>query len=360
MRANAIMKIVAGIAVCMGAQLASADTIIYLKSEDHDFVGQGLTQQLNFASQEIQAQVEPGGDVQVFGFSNDRNFSMRLGSPRGWDRTLLTNATCYERAQHAALRENGRPGLHFSLDSRGCSESMSRFRVREITTTGNQVESLSVDFVQHCQRAGGAALFGNVRINSTDDRPQSFEAPVFNSSGTLTFVATLGGVGSSAPGGVASIAMPSTLAIADGSAYNGALFRYNGPLPGQMGDRSWRLQFDAPDLGYLGAGDYPNATRFGFQAMGEAGLEFTYDGAGVNTISGNFMISSARYDALDGFPTVFNAVFVQNREGNPASRTNGAIVYEALFRNGAVIFSGGFEDSETGLAAVDLVYPCAN
>jgi len=61
------------------------------------------------------------------------------------------------------------------------------------------------------------------------------------------------------------------------------------------GDQDWHANFQVPSGVQLAAGSYANATRWPFQGSG-AGLDWSGEGRGCNTLTGFFVIDSLRWD----------------------------------------------------------------
>ena len=72
--------------------------------------------------------------------------------------------------------------------------------------------------------------------------------------------------------------------------------------------------FTAPFDATLTTGLFANATRFPFQAASVPGLNFSGDGRGSNTLTGQFEILEIGFDAV-GSPTTIDAIFEQHSEG---------------------------------------------
>jgi hypothetical protein len=85
----------------------------------------------------------------------------------------------------------------------------------------------------------------------------------------------------------------------------------------QFGD-TWTLDFAAPNQAQLVPGTYLNATRWPFQAPGVPGLDVSGEGRGANTLTGQFTVTQAVYDA-SGNIVSFAASFVQYADGSNAS-----------------------------------------
>ncbi len=89
----------------------------------------------------------------------------------------------------------------------------------------------------------------------------------------------------------------------------------------------WYLDFSAPYRRTVTVGAYENATRFPFQPQSGAGLSFTGNGRGCNTVKGRFDVLEAVYDA-SGSVLRFAADFVQHCEGG-TSALYGQIRYKS-------------------------------
>jgi hypothetical protein len=76
----------------------------------------------------------------------------------------------------------------------------------------------------------------------------------------------------------------------------------------------WTLDLAAPAGKQLQVGNYPNATRYPFQAATVPGLDFSGMGSGCNQLSGQFSISAIEYDSA-GKVRRLHATFEQHCEG---------------------------------------------
>ena len=76
----------------------------------------------------------------------------------------------------------------------------------------------------------------------------------------------------------------------------------------------WYLNFEAPFANELDAGYYPNAQRWPFQDEDKPGLDFSGDGRGCNTLTGEFTVNEAVFDWF-GVPRKFSATLEQHCEG---------------------------------------------
>jgi hypothetical protein len=357
------MKRTIAVAVLLGATCtAQADLVVSLKSEKGDYIGQGLTQTLTYLPANSTATLSSQGDINISGTGGPHSFNIELSPLKGATVAKLLPGLCYDRATRAPFRDNNRPGIDASMDSRGCNDSMGRFHILELTTNGTQVLTLAVDFAQSCNQDGGNALFGNIRFNSALAATTPFIDHVYTASGSLHFNAIGSGIGSSAPGKTATIALTRPLLLANRNFDNGVSMSYNGPLPGLMTDGRWALDFAAADSAVLAVGSYVGAMRYPFQTAGKPGLDFTYNGSGSNMVTGSFNLSSVNYEPYDLLPQDFVGSFVHNSEGNTANQTNGTITYHAVFHNGGIgdeIFPSGFESGQTAPSAQSLAYPCS-
>ena len=343
---------------------AHADMIVRFSSDPHDFVGQGLAQTLTYTTGNFGTSVDANGNLFMSGNTGAAHtIGIQLYGLKNVAGGAPAPGMCYARALDSNDQPNGRPGMNVSMDSRGCSDSMAQYQVRELTVSAGKIQTLAVDLVQHCSKFGGPAIFANVRINSAIAETTPFIAPVYTATGSLQFTAAGTGIGSTAPGKTATISISPALLLPARNRFsaNGLTFMYNGPLPGVASDANWELDFGAPDHAVVTAGTYNNAIRYPFQTAGIPGLDFTYNGAGSNMVSGSFIVSSATYEPIDGNVQDFTTSFVHNREGNTANQTTGSISYNAVFNNGQLsdrIFASGFESGEIPTPQILFAYPC--
>jgi len=89
----------------------------------------------------------------------------------------------------------------------------------------------------------------------------------------------------------------------------------------------YELTIVGPVLALPTLGFYPNATRWPFMGTG-AGMAFTGPGRGNNTLTGNFNVLQADYDAT-GQVTAFAVDFVQYDEGNQSAWSRGSIRFNS-------------------------------
>ena len=92
---------------------------------------------------------------------------------------------------------------------------------------------------------------------------------------------------------------------------------------------SFRLSTD--QLGHeLQAGTYTNVERSGFESQGHAGLDFTFQHRGSNTLTGNYTISSIHFITVGGVKVLgdLDVTFEQHTDGVPAA-CRGRVVYSS-------------------------------
>lgn len=92
--------------------------------------------------------------------------------------------------------------------------------------------------------------------------------------------------------------------------------------------RWYYLDFAAPSNQPLTVGTYTDATRYPFQQAPSAGLSFSANGAGNNTLTGSFTVLEASYGE-DGSLLSFAADFLQYDEGQVNGWNKGAIRFNS-------------------------------
>lgn len=295
------------------------------------------------------------GSLRVTGGLNGLQIQGPTGASPSWTLSIRppTGGTlaqgCFERSLRFATPL--RASLAFSFGSSACNQAFGRFRVLEVATdAGGNITSLAVDFAQQCE-SYRQAVTGKIRFNSQIPTTGAFHEPVLTATGNLTFTAQPGAVGSTAPSGNGNVALNRQTTTPSVSFNNGISIRYSGTLPGGS-TGSWSLDFAAPFNAFLTAGSYPNATRFGFQAAAESGLDFGYHGFGCSTLVGSFDLTAARYDGLDAVPLELAGTFNQRCNNASGPLTTGTIAYTAvvngptnLYGDG-VLFRSRFEDGD--------------
>lgn len=297
----------------------------------------------------------PIGSIQVTNQSNAMILSNPENETQLWrlfiraEGANIIRQGCFERASR--FGGSGRPEIDFSFGSSGCNRAFGRFQVLELQTApGGEVISMAVDFNQQCEQYG-RAVAGQIRFNSTVPISPDFPHAVIEPSGSFSFTAEPGAIGGGAPGGAANFDLERATLWVDGNFDNGTSFFYDGPIPGSP-KGNWRLDFAAPGEVPLEAVTYPIATRFPFQAAGEAGLDFSYSSSGCNTLEGSFVVTDVQMDGLDYIPLVLNAAFDQRCPNASGPLTQGTLIYNGnLIGPTSVAAAGellvsGFEDGE--------------
>ena len=143
--------------------LSGAQTFLSLDSQPGDYIGQGMSQTFTPADGTFVAQkLANGVEVTFHTADYSSNWTLFFGPASGL--TLARNE--YEAAQRFAFHSPTKPGMDVSGDGRGCNTISGRFLVSYVafTSTGG-IQSLAIDFEQHCEGAA-PALFGSVRYNS--------------------------------------------------------------------------------------------------------------------------------------------------------------------------------------------------
>jgi hypothetical protein len=259
---------------------------------------------------------------------------------------------CFERAKR--FPDNGRPRVDFSFGSSGCNNAYGRFRVLDIQRDGlGDVTGLALDFAQQCEQFG-RAVRGKIRFNSAVPTAGAHLRPITDQTGTFTFTAATGAIGATAPGGTATFQLTRQNSYADENFDNGVSFAYTGPLPGGSPTGFWSLDFAAPGEVPITPTSYPTATRYPFQTGNNAGLNFSYDGSGCNTLAGSFNVTDVAMDGLDPLPLRFSATFQQRCPNAAGPLTSGTVTFNnnvvgpTAPPTTSVLFVSGFEDGESG------------
>jgi hypothetical protein len=325
--------------------LACADGTLLFVSEPGDYIGGGTTYSLTFDD----ADVDVSGDassLRVYYVSLPEFWSLALSAPR----TRALTPACYERAQREPFAEAARPGVDFDFDGAGCNEVVGRYKLIELETdaVSGGISKLAVDFVQHCE-GGGPALFGKLRYNSAVGLDTPALAPVFDVRGKLAFV--------SDPGDYIGGGQDRAFDL-DRSNFSVGLNFDAGVSGFFMTDTDfWGVDFAAPDGTPLAVGSYDDAVRFPFQGPGQPGLDFIYDGAGCNVLSGSFDVTAIESDPIDGNPTLFKTHFVQHCE-NVAPALTADVYVKQVYTNGPLVDDMIFIDGVDGETAWPLVWNC--
>jgi Ca2+-binding RTX toxin-like protein len=153
---------IAVVAVALAPGAASAASLDHVTMySDGDYIGGGQ-QRFYFPGN---GEITVGGStsyltVGVSGGSLGDAYSLEFAAPPG--EVLVPGV--YDKAQRAAFREAGRPGIDIGGDGRGCNEVSGRFEVKDFAVTADgRLERLWIVYEHHCE-GGTAGLFGEVRL----------------------------------------------------------------------------------------------------------------------------------------------------------------------------------------------------
>lgn len=297
----------------------------------------------------------PSASIRVSRQGNAITVQNPVGEAPSWRLTVRPVGSngavegCYERARR--FGGPARPEIDFSFGSSGCNNAFGRYRILELVTDGGgEITSLAIDFNQQCERYR-RAVAGQIRHNSAVPISASFHRAVIEPSGDFSFTAAPGAIGGGAAGGAGSFVLQRATLSVLGNTANGASFIYDGPIPGQP-NGSWVLDLAAPGANPLATGSYPVAARFPFQGPDEAGLRFSYGGAGCNSLQGSFVVTDVQMDGLDNVPLRLDAAFDQRCPNSSGPLTEGTILFDAnvigptSFVNTDRIFASYFEAVE--------------
>ncbi|MDR3636948.1 MAG: Ig-like domain repeat protein [Isosphaeraceae bacterium] len=108
---------------------------------------------------------------------------------------------------------------------------------------------------------------------------------------------------------------------------------------------SWSLDFAAPNYGRLTPGSYTGAVRWPFETGTQPGLDIAGDGRGSNTLTGQFTVLQAVYDA-SGKIVAFAATFTQHSEGATPALTGEVAYNSSLNQPEGVLFNDSDPDGD--------------
>jgi hypothetical protein len=321
---------VAALAIAvLGGRAALASTYIRLDSQPGDYIGGGIQQTFTPSDGAISTSTTVAGDQAIVSFNGGSLgfWTFSFDAPSG---ALLAPGT-YEGATRYPFNAPTAPGLDASGDGRGCNTSTGHFIVYEASFIGTSVQTLAIDFAQHCE-GGLPALFGFIRINSTVPIPDADGDGVVDIEDNCPNVANPDqgdldgdGIGNacdpvqgvtllhfdSQPGDYIGGGQSLTLTVADGAFtagrnFDGGVSMYvNGPA-------GWSLDFSTPTT--FAPGTYTGAARFPFQSPTQPGLSVSGDGRGCNTVTGSFTVLEAVFTPT-GSVVSFAVNFEQHCEG---------------------------------------------
>lgn len=336
-------KYPAMVAILLASQVAHADTLVLDPDPDSWLLGQAQT--LTYAD----------GAMRVSQGSSMIDFFSPDGATPSW-RVRLTAPTmqalrvgCYERTADSATAQ--RASFQVSFESRACFVSNARFKVLDIQRSAGVISSIAADFVAPCGN-WGRVVRGKLRYNSNVGITTPPLRPTFDVSGAMSVVAAPGALGGGPQGSTRSFALNRSFTGVSRNFDNGASVNYDEFVPGGSSQTRWSLDFAGPDNTPLQVGDYPNATRFPFQAAGVPGLDYSFGSSGCNQVFGSFNVSSITYDAIDGIPLRFTASFVHRCETMTAPIASGTISYDlnaigpTTIPNPDILFASGMEPNE--------------
>lgn len=206
----------------------------------------------------------------------------------------------YSKAERAPFRTGRSPGIDISGDGAGCNEVWGNFTINQIATDSTgKVNLLDATFLQRCESETAPALKGSIKLNAL---------PL-----TFSFVSDAGDyIGSGESKSYTNSSSIFSLTGSDTSfTYSVSGLRDN-----------WNASISAPIGQKLKVGTYSTA-RFNDET--HAGLDFSGNGRGCNSSTGQLKISAIDVDSKNKI-TGFTATFTQHCEGL-APAINGKINY---------------------------------
>ena len=175
-----------------GVARAATATSVVMYSDSGDYIGGGQTRLFTPGTSSITVSGSTSDlTVGVSGGASGDSYGLEFAAPPGG----VLAPGVYDKAQRAAFREAGHPGIDVSGDGRGCNTISGRFEVRDFSVSPTGVlQRLWIVYEQHCE-GGTAALFGEVRI--TQPIP---DGPAATAPGLVRWPATEpGGMGTAVP-----------------------------------------------------------------------------------------------------------------------------------------------------------------
>lgn len=309
---------------------AHADTFLFFKSDQGDYIGGGLTQTFTPTDGTFTATKNYDNGVTV-NFNGGLNWwSLNFAAPGN---NFLAPGT-YEGATRFPFQSPTAPGLDVSGSGRGCNTSTGRFIIHEVVyNTDNTIASFAADFVQHCE-GGVPALYGAIRFNSSiplvdtdadgvmdiaDNCPTVPNPDQADTDGDgignacdpvqgATFIYFDSQPGDYIGGGQKAMYTLANGTISASGSSNHIMLSFNG------GSNWWYLDFAPPSGSSLGVGTFENAARYPFQSPTQPGLSVDGSGRGCNTLTGRFQILEFTLKP-DGSLKNFAVDFEQHCEG---------------------------------------------
>lgn len=282
--------------------------LLSFRSAPGDSVGGG--QSYSFVGQSPPAAVSIDAAYRNFTVSSTAgpaSWSLHLSAPVG---ASLVPGLLDDTARWP-VQATTQPGLDFTFGGRGCNASTGRFVIGDASYSGTDIQRFHAVFEQHCENAS-AALVGDIWVDAAGT---STVPPLSLPSGPaspVTLFSTQSAVGDPIGRGQSS-----------SYALSSAVFtptldtdrrHVNVRVAGPDGTTFWLLDFGAPAGQQLAAGVYANAARWPFQPGTVPGLSVTGNGAGCNTVTGQFTILEIQYDASNAVQR-FHATFEQHCDG---------------------------------------------
>ena len=153
----------------LSAPLAWGQTVVFLDSEEGDYIGGGVERTFHPGNGVFSAfGREDGGYVGIRYDGEDGFFRFEFVAPEG--EALAPGS--YPNAARFPFQSPTQPGLDASGGGRGCNRLSGTFNVFEVELSEDEetgdpvVDSFAANFEQHCEE-GEPALFGFVRYNSS-------------------------------------------------------------------------------------------------------------------------------------------------------------------------------------------------
>ena len=143
---------------------AAPRTILILNSQPGDYIGGGIVQTYKPTDGPFIVRRASNGGISVSFHTPSYSHWWYLSFAPQRGKKLIIGQ--YEGAIRNSFQSPLQPGLSASGDGRGCNELSGRFLVSEVTRdTAGRVQSLAIDFEQHCEHRQ-SALYGSIRYYS--------------------------------------------------------------------------------------------------------------------------------------------------------------------------------------------------
>lgn len=188
-------------------------TMLYMKSDLGDYIGQGQTNIYRESDGRFSASANGSNSVNVsFSVSNYGSYwYLEFAAPTGQSLEVGT----YRGASR--FSSSSAPGLQIFGSGRACNTATGEFEVKEIAYIGSVVSSFRAAFVQHCE-GGGPALVGEVWYKATRSITSSpFSSATRNAAFSYQIVASNLPTSFSASGLPAGLSLDSSTGIISGA-----------------------------------------------------------------------------------------------------------------------------------------------